>query len=89
MTDALFELSPGAGQSTQWHGVYSSSFGKHLVLVTRNAPARLPEFTEVRSMVLQDVMAEQLRARKAEFISRVVGEYRIDIAADLKRGATP
>ncbi len=86
MADDLFALS---SDTARWRGVYTSSFGKHLVLLTRNAPARVLDFTEVRSRVLQDFMAEQLQKRKAGFVSRVVGAYTVDVAADLQRGAMP
>jgi len=86
MTDGLFKLEPNGGQ---WHGVYTSSFGKHLVLLTKSVSARVPEFTEVRSQVLQDFRAEQLREHKAGFIKRIIGEYRIDLDADLQPAAAP
>ena len=86
MTDALFTLSP---DTAKWRGVYTSSFGKHVVLLTRSVPARGPDFTEARKRVLQDFTAEQVRARKAEFVSRIVGEYRTEIAADLQRDPAP
>ena len=89
MTDALFALAPETFDLIEWRGVYSSSFGKHLVLLTRNVPARHPDFTEIRSRVLQDYTTEQLRERKDEFVSRVVSEYNVDIAADLQQGAAP
>ncbi len=86
MTDALFKLEP---DSANWQGVYSSSFGKHLVLLTSRSPERVPDFAAVQAQVLKDFRVEQLREHKDSFIARVVGEYRIDLAADLQPAPAP
>ena len=86
MTDALFGLEVDPGR---WRGVFTSSFGKHLVLLTSNVSARVPDFIEVRPRVLQDVLAERVRKRKTEFVSQIVDEFRIKLADDLQPGTTP
>ena len=70
----VFETDPGG-----WSGPVASAYGCHLVLVTRRAPARVPDFPEVAGRIATDLDA----ARRAGALDRIYASvrdaYRVEI----------
>ena len=64
---AVFEAGPGG-----WSGPVASAYGYHLVLVTRRAPARVPDFAEVAGRIATDLDA----ARRAGALDRIYASVR-------------
>ena len=71
---SVFETGPGG-----WSGPVASAYGYHLVLVTRRAPARVPDFAEVAGRIATDLDA----ARRAGALDRIYASvrdaYRVEI----------
>jgi len=65
--EAVFEAGPDG-----WSGPVASAYGVHLVLVTRRAPARVPDFAEVAARIATDLDA----ARRAGALDRVYATVR-------------
>jgi hypothetical protein len=63
----VFEAGPRG-----WSGPVASAYGYHLVLVTRRAPARVPDFAEVASRIATDLDA----ARRAGALDRIYAAVR-------------
>jgi peptidyl-prolyl cis-trans isomerase C len=63
----VFEAGPDG-----WSGPVASAYGVHLVLVTRRAPARVPDFAEVAGRIATDLDA----ARRAGALDRVYATVR-------------
>jgi len=74
-SDQLATLSNSDG--SQWQGPVESALGLHLVRVTEQVEARMPQLDEVRSAVLQDWREHEQRRRTAEEISKIVDQYSI------------
>jgi peptidyl-prolyl cis-trans isomerase C len=64
---SVFEAGPGG-----WSGPVASAYGFHLVLVTRRAPARVPDFAEVAGRIATDLDA----ARRAGALDRIYAQVR-------------
>ena len=64
---AVFEAGAGG-----WSGPVASAYGCHLVLVTRHAPARVPDFAEVAGQIATDLDA----ARRAGALDRIYATVR-------------
>ena len=64
---AVFKAGPGG-----WSGPVASAYGYHLVLVTRRAPARVPDFAEVAARIATDLDA----ARRAGALDRIYASVR-------------
>ena len=64
---SVFEAGPGG-----WSGPVASAYGYHLVLVTRRAPARVPDFAEVAGRIATDLDA----ARRAGALDRIYASVR-------------
>ena len=62
---AVFEADPGG-----WSGPVASAYGCHLVLVTRRAAARVPDFAEVAGRIATDLDA----ARRAGALDRIYAQ---------------
>jgi hypothetical protein len=74
---SVFEADPGG-----WSGPVASAYGYHLVLVTRRAPARVPDFAEVAGRIATDLDA----ARRAGALDRIYASvrdaYQVEIEPD-------
>ena len=64
---SVFEADPGG-----WSGPVASAYGYHLVLVTRRAPARVPDFAQVAARIATDLDA----ARRAGALDRLYAQVR-------------
>jgi hypothetical protein len=68
----LFEVSPGG-----WEGPLNSGYGVHLVRVATVQEARLPEFSEVREKVRDEVMRLQREETNEAFYQALKSRYEI------------
>jgi parvulin-like peptidyl-prolyl isomerase len=64
---SVFEVEPG-----RWSGPVASAYGYHLVLVSRRAAARVPDFAEVADRVATDLDM----ARRAGALDRLYASVR-------------
>ena len=71
---ALGELAVGS-----WQGPVLSGYGLHLVLVEASEPARPPAFSEVRSRVESDYLAEQRRRTEEAVYEELRARYDIEV----------
>ena len=71
---SVLETGPGG-----WSGPVASAYGYHLVLVTRRAPARVPDFADVAGRIATDLDA----ARRAGALDRIYASvrdaYRVEV----------
>ncbi len=63
--------------SDQWQGPVQSNFGWHLVLLVKNTPAYIPEFTEIASTVFADTQRQQQQELKRQAIDGLMAKYKI------------
>jgi hypothetical protein len=73
-SDELFKLQPG-----EWRGPLRSSYGLHLVRITRYEPAHPPQLNEVRTQVVTDFKNERLQTAAENYYARLRQKYRIEI----------
>jgi parvulin-like peptidyl-prolyl isomerase len=74
MAGALFEL----GESdSEWRGPFVSSYGVHLVMLTRNIAGRYPTLDEVEGSVRQDAERVALDAAQDAAIQAIVDTYEV------------
>jgi len=71
----LFNLST----SEQWQGPLQSTYGWHLVLLSKNTDAYIPEFDEVSSAVFADAQRQQQQEVKRQAIDKLMAKYQIEI----------
>lgn len=74
MAEALFALEPS---DAEWRGPFVSSYGAHIVMLTRNVPGRYPDLDEVGDSVRQDAEREALDAAQELAIQSIVDTYEI------------
>ena len=74
MADMLFELTPDA---TRWQGPFASSYGYHLVLLTRRIAGHNPPLEEIIDQVREDALREFMRERGTAAIQSVVDRYQV------------
>ncbi len=74
MAEQVFALEPG---DTAWHGPFESEYGMHLVLLTRKAAGRYPEFEEIEAAVRDDAEREAIAEQKDKAIQAIVDTYEI------------
>jgi parvulin-like peptidyl-prolyl isomerase len=80
---SLLELKP-----ERWEGPVRSTYGLHLVFVTKREEGRLPELKEVREMVKRDWMAERQKELKDAAYAKIRERYTVEIEKP-KAGADP
>jgi hypothetical protein len=66
---------PGEG----WAGPVESSFGSHLVLLGKSAPAHTPPLEEIREIVLRDWKAAKAREIRELYYSKLRDRYVVEI----------
>jgi hypothetical protein len=71
---SVFEADPGG-----WRGPVASAYGYHLVLVTRRAPARVPDFAEVAGRIATDLDAARRAGALDRIYARVRDAYQVEI----------
>ncbi len=68
----IIGLKPG-----DWQGPIESGYGLHLVKVTGRTDSRIPDWTEVRQQVWNDMQYEARKAAEDQFYQEIVGGYQI------------
>ena len=63
--------------SDQWQGPVQSNYGWHLVLLVKNTPAYIPEFTEIASTVFADAQRQRQQEIKSKTIDGLVSKYTV------------
>ena len=63
--------------SDQWQGPVQSNYGWHLVLLVKNPPAYIPEFTEIASTVFADAQRQRQQEIKSKTIDGLVSKYTV------------
>ena len=76
---ALFALPPGG-----WRGPVESGYGLHLVRVSAQTPARLREFAEVRTQVLDRCRDQQQRNDNEKYFAGLLKKYDVAVDASVK-----
>jgi parvulin-like peptidyl-prolyl isomerase len=79
---SVFEAGPGG-----WSGPVASAYGYHLVLVTRRAPARVPDFAEVAARIATDLDAARRSGALDRLYAQVRDAYQVEI--ELPPAGTP
>lgn len=72
--EAVFDVAPG-----HWSGPIESTFGLHLVLVSRLEPAREPDFDDIRRSVERDYLAARRRRELDSMYERLLAGYTVVI----------
>jgi hypothetical protein len=83
MTKALFALEPADGV---WRGPFFSSYGAHLVMVTKKMDARVPALRDVRGRVEADLKRERKKVQSDKAIKAIVDGYTVKIDLKAKDG---
>lgn len=60
-----------------WQGPLQSNYGWHLVMLVKNTPSYIPEFTEIASTVFADAQREQQQEVKRLAIDGLITKYNI------------
>ncbi len=68
----IIGLKPG-----EWQGPIESGYGLHLVKVTWRTDSRIPDWTEVRQQVWNDMQYEAPKAAEDQFYQEIAGGYQI------------
>ena len=61
----------------QWQGPVQSNYGWHLVLLVKNTPAYIPEFTEIASAVFADAQRQRQQEIKRKTIDGLISKYNV------------
>jgi hypothetical protein len=70
--DAVLSLPVG-----EWEGPVESGFGLHLVKITQRQEPRIPEWTEVRDRIANDMQFEGRTAAEDQFYSEILPRYEV------------
>jgi len=70
--DALFQLDTG-----RWAGPVESGYGLHLIYLSEKEAAVIPEWTQVKDALLDDMESEASRAAKELFYTEILRNYQI------------
>lgn len=67
-------------QEGQWAGPLTSAYGEHLVRISAQQPAHLPEFAKIRTSVLRDWQVDEQKQILETQYKTLRAKYRIHIA---------
>jgi hypothetical protein len=76
MMRSLFSLQ---ATDKEWHGPFQSSYGSHIVMVTKNVAGRDPDLEEVRARVMSDAEYEAVRERTEAALTEIVADYDVEL----------
>jgi len=65
-----------------WHGPFTSKYGSHLVLLTKNNVSRVPELNEVAGQVVQDLQRIKTDQLKARALKKMLDKYQVSHQID-------
>jgi len=80
----LIALEPG-----KWQGPVASGYGFHAVFVEKRISSRIPDWQEVKSNILNDMLLEERAAAKEQFYTEILRQYEVvfqDMAEELMSG---
>ncbi len=78
-TDSLFQ-----GEVGTWQGPELSAYGLHLYNVHQRSDARVPDLTEVRERVLEDLLLERREQANELLFEEFRGQYVIEYEEDVR-----
>ena len=67
----------------KWDGPISSEYGEHLIFLNSYTDSFLPELSQVRSIVVSDILAREQSQSTAKYLEELRKEYEIEILSDL------
>lgn len=79
--DATDDIFSADKPKEEWRGPVYSTYGAHLIIVRQVEPSRIPAFEEIKTRIVEDMGAEQQRARREKIIDAMIAAY--DIKLDL------
>jgi peptidyl-prolyl cis-trans isomerase C len=68
----LINLEPGT-----WHGPVVSGYGLHAVFVINRVSSRIPDWEEVKSRIINDMLIEEKMAAKEQFYTEILRQYEV------------
>ena len=74
----------GPLDAQQWFGPLVSSYGYHLVMLSRREVGRNPELTDVIAQVHQDAQREQIRDNLDKTYQAIIDTYHVELSEDIK-----
>jgi len=85
MQRRLFQLK--ANEQT-WKGPFTSPYGEHVVLLTRNESGYLPKLADVREQVIKDIQRSRLKTKSEEAIQSIIKGYSVTVTDSPGQDAT-
>ncbi len=73
-SEQVFSAKAGTGE---WQGPFSSHYGAHLVMITKNDQGRHPVLEEVAPLVLGDLRRQKLDIARKAALEEMIGTYSI------------
>jgi PPIC-type PPIASE domain len=70
-------LKQNAPSEEHWIGPIRSTYGYHVVLMTRLTEARVPALNEIRSQVADDWLRDQIEDERSRAMNQLVSRYKI------------
>ena len=67
----------------KWDGPIASEYGEHLIFLNSYTDSYLPDLSQVRSMVANDILARGQGQSTAKYLEELRKEYEIEILSDL------
>ncbi|UCF39098.1 MAG: peptidyl-prolyl cis-trans isomerase [Acidobacteriota bacterium] len=66
-----------------WAGPFRSGYGYHLVRISDHTSSRIPEWMEVRSQILNDLLYEARRAAEDQFYQEIAAGYQVALESEV------
>lgn len=76
-SEFVSKLKQGAPAEKHWIGPIRSTYGYHVVLMTRLTEARVPKLNEIRSQVADDWLRDQVEDARLRSLNQLAGQYKI------------
>jgi peptidyl-prolyl cis-trans isomerase C len=76
-------------EAGKWHGPIVSGYGLHAVIVMKRVESRIPDWTEIQSQLLNDMLLEEKTAAKEQFYTEILRQYQVayeDLAEEILSG---
>jgi parvulin-like peptidyl-prolyl isomerase len=81
---SVFAVEPGA-----WSDPLASAYGYHLVLVTRRAAARVPDFGEVADRIATELDTERRAGALDRLYATVRDDYEVEVEPAMDDPSSP
>jgi len=83
MATAVFELKP---DSETWRGPFESSYGYHVVMLTRRTDGNQPELSEIEAAVRDDAERIAINELNELAVQAIVDTYDVRMDYELENG---